>query len=81
MTCGRQRRTARELGWSAMPSKKDLLLHVLKRVETEHVDSMLFGGSDSDGDNTSYDDCDELDEENFIFDDDGAHRYPGYDSD
>ena len=28
-----------------------------------------------------YDDCDELDEENFIFDDDGAYRYPGYDSD
>ena len=64
-----------------MPSKKDLLLHVLKRVETEHVDSMLFGGSDFDCDNTPYDDCDELDEENFIFDDDGAYRYPGYDSD
>ena len=70
-----------ELGWSAMPSKKDLLLHVLKRVETEHVDSMLFGGPDFDCDNTPYDDCDELDEENFIFDDDGAYRYPGYDSD
>ena len=27
-----------------------------------------------------YDDCDELDEENFIFDDDGAYRYPRFDS-
>ena len=33
----------RLLGWETMPPAGDVRLHVLRRVEAEHVDSVIFG--------------------------------------
>ena len=43
----------RELGWEELPTKEEIKLNVLKRLEMEHVDGALDESSDGDDDDYS----------------------------